>query len=147
MDGYLSKPIKLEALREMLEKWQNVSDSDITINNTLLDRAHLEEIAGGDEEFIREILQEFLNTTPHLLQQLQQAVQEGNHELLRHTAHTLKGSARAIGAHTFAETAFGLEQAGKEGRSHEVGDRLQNLLAEWQRLERYIEQQLQCIAA
>ncbi len=94
MDGYLSKPIKLEALREMLEKWQNVSDSDITINNTLLDRAHLEEIAGGDEEFIREILQEFLNTTPHLLQQLQQAVQRAIMSCSAYAAHA-EGSARA----------------------------------------------------
>jgi len=57
-------------------------------------------------------------------------------------AHTLKGSARAIGADEFAAIAFELEQAGKQGDLSNAPDALQRLQAYWQSLEAYLQGQI-----
>lgn len=142
MDDYLSKPVKMEVLQEMLEKWQ---DTDLHTGVTELppiDRDFLAEMTGGDPEFEQELLQEFLNTIPGLIQQVREAVESGNNTALASAAHTIKGSARAVGAQPLAEIAFALELAGKEQRIDDASDTVTSLFTEWQRVQEYIEQQL-----
>ena len=76
---------------------------------------YLNEITGGDAEFIAELLGDFVSQTPELMEQIATAVAQGDAVTLGKAAHTLKGSARAIGADEFAAIAFELEQAGKQG--------------------------------
>jgi len=141
MDDYLSKPVSLEVLREMLEKWQ-VSDLSAEIAELPpIDHAFLNEMTGGDEEFTTELLQEFLRTIPPLLTQLEQALNAGDSEVLARAAHTIKGSARSVGALALAEIAFAVEQAGKQQRLGDASGAVRSLFAEWQRVKGYIEQQ------
>ncbi len=141
MDDYLSKPVRLEVLQGMLEKWQGSDSPEVTAYLPPIDHDFLAEMTGGDEEFTRELLQEFLQTIPPLLEQVEQALKDGNSEALARAAHTIKGSARAVGAQAFSEIAFALERAGKEGRMDDASGAAQSLFAEWQRVRGYIEQQ------
>jgi len=146
MDDYLSKPVKLEVLREMLEKWQDPSLVEIA-SQPPLDHKFLAEMTGGDEEFTRELLEEFLKTVPPLMQQVEQALHTGDREALARAAHTMKGSSRAIGAQPFSEIALALERAGKEGRMDDALCAAEKLFAEWERVRRHIERTLMQKAA
>ncbi|MCL6473829.1 MAG: Hpt domain-containing protein [Firmicutes bacterium] len=141
MDDYLSKPVKLEVLQGMLEKWKVSDLSGEAAELPPIDHAFLNEMTGGDEEFTTELLQEFLRTIPPLLSQVEQALNAGDSEALARAAHTIKGSARSVGARAFAEIAFAVEQAGKEQRTGDASGAVRSLFAEWQRVKGYIEQQ------
>ncbi|MDM7460621.1 MAG: Hpt domain-containing protein [bacterium] len=101
---------------------------------------YLSEIAGGDEEFIAEILGDFLAQTPELLTQIEMAVAGADAGALGAAAHTLKGSARSVGADGFAEIAYELEQAGKSGDLTRAPEALQRLQTYWRDLADYLQQ-------
>ncbi len=113
----------------------------------VLNWEHLNEITAGDEEFIAELFQEFLDQTPVLMEQLQQAIQSGDTQTVGRVAHTLKGSARSVGADPFAETAFVLEQMGKSGDLSGAEEALQELRNRWNALQHAMAQYLQKKAA
>jgi two-component system sensor histidine kinase/response regulator len=108
----------------------------------MLNYDYLNEITGGDAEFIAELLSDFVSQTPALIEQIAEAIAQGDAATLGKAAHTLKGSARAIGADEFAAIAFELEQAGKQGDLSNAPDAFQRLQAYWQSLEAYLQQQI-----
>jgi two-component system sensor histidine kinase/response regulator len=108
----------------------------------MLNYDYLNEITGGDAEFIAELLSDFVSQTPTLMEQIATAVAQGAAATVGAAAHTLKGSARAIGADEFAAIAFELEQAGKQGDLSSAPDALQRLQAYWQSLEAYLQEQV-----
>lgn len=144
MDDYMSKPVSLEVLHTMLEKWTAAEEAS---QSEPIDRQFLWEMVGEDPEFEREVLQEFLDTVPLLLQQIQHALQSGDSKSLASAAHTVKGSSRSVGANFLAEIAFGLEKAGKADQLDEAERLVPALLAEWERVKEYIEQQILLHAA
>ncbi len=109
----------------------------------MLNFDYLNEVTGGDSEFIAELLQDFLQQAPELIAWIDRAVQEGDAAALQHAAHTLKGSARSIGAESFAASALTLEQMGRSGHIENAPDALQQLLQEWEQLRHYLHTQLQ----
>jgi HPt (histidine-containing phosphotransfer) domain-containing protein len=112
----------------------------------MLNFDYLNEVTGGDREFIAELLSDFLSLVPGLLAQMEQAVQAGDAAALQHAAHTLKGSARSIGAESFATSALTLEQMGRSAQLEKAPDALQQLLQQWEQLRHYLHTQLQSAA-
>lgn len=156
MDDYLSKPIKPEQLKATLIKWLRESPSTTLLDTStqrgeqqmeLINWQHLEEITAGDVEFQMELFQEFLDQTPQLFAQMEQAYQQGDAHSFGCVAHTLKGSARSIGADAFAELAFALEQMGKSGDLTDAPSALQRLYEHWNLLRALMEKTLQREAA
>jgi len=109
----------------------------------MLNWNYLNEITGGDSEFIAELLGDFLNITPELIAQIERAIEQGDAHALAHAAHTLKGSARSIGAESFAEYALALEQMGKSAQLQNAPDALQLLSEQWVQLQCYLDDYLQ----
>lgn len=107
----------------------------------MLNHNYLNEITGGDEEFIAELLSDFLAQTPGLINQIERAVAAGDGAALGAAAHALKGSARAIGADEFASIAAELEQAGKAGDLTSAPDALERLQTYWEQFAAYLQQQ------
>ncbi len=140
MDDYLSKPVRLEVLQQMLEKWYQPSQDGEERTLQPIDTDFLAEMTGGDETFTQELLQEFVESVPSLIQQVEESVQSADADSLARSAHTLKGSARAVGAQVLAEIAFRLERAGKEQNLAGAPDDLRNLHEEWQRVKQFIQQ-------
>lgn len=80
------------------------------------ERGRLHEISGGDAEFERELAGEYVTQAWALLAEIGSALERSDPELLRRSAHTLKGSSRTIGAQGVADLASQLEKlAGQAG--------------------------------
>jgi HPt (histidine-containing phosphotransfer) domain-containing protein len=75
-----------------------------------IDLAHLARMTLGEPELEREVLTLFVQQSTDLLARLEKLPREG-----ASLAHTLKGSARAIGAFAVAEAAENLEQRLRQG--------------------------------
>jgi len=82
---------------------------------TEFDYAQLDAITGGDAEFEKEVLEEYLLSAPNDVTTLKNAVAAGDASATGATAHALKGASATIGAKGFAAIALELEQAGKKG--------------------------------
>ena len=82
---------------------------------TEFDDGQLEAITGGDTEFEREVLQEYLNSAPEDLRKIRAAIAAGDAKATGAASHGLKGASATIGAKGFAAIALELEQAGKKG--------------------------------
>ena len=108
----------------------------------MLNYDYLNEITGGDAEFIAELLGDFVSQTPALMEQIATALAQGDAATVGRVAHALKGSARAIGADELAAIAFELEQAGKQGNLTDAPDALHRLQTYWQSLEAYLQEQV-----
>jgi HPt (histidine-containing phosphotransfer) domain-containing protein len=74
-----------------------------------IDRAHLARYTLGDAALEAEVLTLFLDDLPRRIEALGSAATPTDWKM---TAHTLKGSARAVGAWQLAEIAQAAEQAG-----------------------------------
>lgn len=109
----------------------------------MLNYDYLNEITGGDAEFLAELLSDFLAQTPAMIAQLESALASGDSDTLGKVAHALKGSARSVGADEFAAIAFELEQAGKSGDLSHAPDALQRLRAYWATLSAYLRSQVE----
>ncbi len=69
----------------------------------------------GDRELLREIVELFAADSPQLLAELRQGCAEGDAEILKRAAHTLKGAASNFGAAAVMAAARDLETMGLEG--------------------------------
>ena len=82
---------------------------------TEFDEAQLEAITGGDVEFEREVLEEYLASAPRDIEKVKNAITSGDATAAGAAAHGLKGASATIGAKGFAAIALELERAGKSG--------------------------------
>ncbi len=98
----------------------------------------LNELTAGDQEFQHELLNEFLQQTPALIEQLHQALEQGDGATFIRLAHTLKGSARTVGAESLADIASTLEHHGRMGDLRHAPAMLQQLSEQWQPLQQYL---------
>lgn len=80
-----------------------------------LDLTYLEDMSGGDREFIEEILGTFLETSSDLIESLLAAAKEGFVEKALYASHTLKGSSRSVGADPLGAICQSLEQLARSG--------------------------------
>jgi HPt (histidine-containing phosphotransfer) domain-containing protein len=76
----------------------------------------LTELAGGDKEMLRELLELFNKQTSAQLAQLEAAVQAGKTEEVRHLAHSCKGASATMGMAPLAAVFFELEKLGRAAK-------------------------------
>jgi len=116
MSGYVTKPVRPEALRAELEKWlgsgASLADSDVDDDQTEggLDRPAIEELWAGDEITYAKIAQIFLEELDWRLPVLKDV----SASELEHHAHSLKGAAANIGATHLSGLATQLEASAKD---------------------------------
>ncbi len=70
---------------------------------------------GGDIEFMNEVIQEYINSSPILLTSMQKAIAAGDAPTLQRAAHSLKSGSAGFGALAFAAQCKDLEDIGKAG--------------------------------
>ncbi len=139
MDDALPKPIELDDLRRMLERWlQHTSPPEEVCRSipvaapapagVALDLAHLARIVGhADTHQARELVDLFTMTVRGDLPACHRHVAEHNGRALGLVMHKLKSSARMVGALRFAGLAEALESATKAGLMEGAGARLRDL--------------------
>ncbi len=123
MDDYLPKPVRLDRLQAMLEKWLPVTHSPTTtgisplsvMSNPLavLDTAILPSLIGDDPALIAEFQQDYLSAAQTEAKEIRDALAQGEWRVVGEGAHKLKSSSRSVGAMALGEVCARLEQAGK----------------------------------
>ncbi len=74
----------------------------------------------NDEEIAREIAGIFIESSRALYTELADAIPEGNPDIVRTRAHSIKGSAGNIGASALQDLAAAMERAGRDGNLGEA---------------------------
>ncbi len=127
MSGYVSKPIRVEALVEALKDCRgghkNEAQDDLPENITEFDPGALDvllETIGGDREALDELVQSFLDEGPVLTLQIEAAAKDHDTEALRQAAHTLKSSATDFGASILSQHCREVEHLCRAGQLEEA---------------------------
>jgi HPt (histidine-containing phosphotransfer) domain-containing protein len=119
MDGYISKPMKAEELLRMTERLATSTGPIDTSGDTptpVFDRNLALERVDGDASLLADLAQVFLEESPHMLADVQEAVQRKDASAIERAAHSLKGSIATFAAKDAFEVAMKLETIGREGR-------------------------------
>lgn len=127
-DDYLVKPLRFEALAEMLDRWLPPPPSS---DRERFDVQGLLLRQGGDQELARELLRLFLTKAPLYLAAMAESAAAANQRDLLNQAHTLKGAAATVGASRLATLAGALSELGGEEGPETVAGMMQQLSEEF----------------
>jgi two-component system sensor histidine kinase/response regulator len=167
MDDHLSKPFSLEGLRAMLQRWmpshrveppgpagrqeacEAPTEDDLEDNPALpmrLDQSRLEALrsmksAGPD--LVERVVRLFLETTPRIMARLRLAASSGDAEAIGRAAHSLRGSARELGALRFAQLCQDLEVPIRTGKPIDASSILPELEREYEWARRLLTEQIE----
>ncbi|MCC6694414.1 MAG: response regulator [Candidatus Hydrogenedentes bacterium] len=140
MDEYLSKPVRPEALAEVVGRFLgevSVSGSGHlpvrTSTRKAFDRDSLLSRLDGDAELLEELLGLFFKDAGERLEGIRRAIAAGGAEAVATLAHTLKGSASNIEAQAMAEAAKQIEAGAATGDWEVVSRGFDALCGEFQR--------------
>jgi Signal transduction histidine kinase len=100
MDDYLSKPYKIQDLERLIAKWADKLLAGQTVPTRTyrhIDLEYIMELAGGENEFVIEIIESYLETVGPNIRLLRDAVTAQDTDRITFLAHKLKGSFRFIG--------------------------------------------------
>ncbi len=86
-----------------------------TMTDCPLDLAEALARTGGDQDFLRELLEMLVDDVPGRITSIRQAVAQQDADTVRAEAHTLKGAAANLAAARLAELALAVEQCGRSG--------------------------------
>jgi HPt (histidine-containing phosphotransfer) domain-containing protein len=93
----------------------------------------LRESVGDDPEFLRELVDAFLEDAPKQLESLREAASSGDATTARRAAHTLKGNSLTFGARKLASLCQDAELAASADDLTAVLSRLDEIDGEWSR--------------
>lgn len=111
MDDYISKPVNLDELKNMLDKW---SDKILNLKSEALEKSVSKEIelkfieekkisflqdlkTEADLDFFKEMLDIYLKEIPKNIEFIRNAIFQNNSDHLRFYVHKLKGSSLTLG--------------------------------------------------
>lgn len=129
MDDYLPKPLRINELAAMLEKWlpaqpatgaaklanaTTSAKSSETIPFVVWDMQVLVNLVGEDAELQRTVLADFLNLSSVTISIIRAAIKAGNAQQAGNEAHKLKSGSRTVGAMLLGEYCQKLESAGRD---------------------------------
>ncbi|RLB03410.1 MAG: hypothetical protein DRG55_00355 [Deltaproteobacteria bacterium] len=150
MDAYLSKPIKVQELFKTIEALlsdhegeaeepeEEASQGEV---KAAFDVGKALEMAGGDVEFLKELVEIYRSDYPDKLSKIRQALKDGDAKTLYETAHSLKGASGNLGLGRVYELALEIERMGKEGRLQGAEEVLGELEEELRRFEELVSQE------
>ncbi|MDZ4103307.1 MAG: PAS domain S-box protein [Hydrogenophaga sp.] len=131
MDDYLSKPVQLDQLGELLRRWLplddvHVPDSlhamdchemdvfEIELGPMAFDDQALARLVGDDPVLLADFRQRFLLSALNTIDEMRRAASQNDMLALAGLAHRLKSSARATGAVALAVCCERIERAGPQ---------------------------------
>lgn len=119
MDDYISKPVKIEEISEMISKWasdavvENADADRIENEMELIDQNAFDRIKklGGENDtvFLSQVIGMFLKQAPVVIDDILENEKNGNIEKMEQAAHKLKGSSLNIGAKKLASICREIE--------------------------------------
>jgi two-component system sensor histidine kinase/response regulator len=145
MDDYVSKPVSIETLHKILERWipadqqteKREAPAAVATIETPIDFARLSEIYGDEE--VNEILQLFVPEAERLLQSSEEAIANQDSKTLQSIAHQLKGLTASVAAAEMAEASHKLEIATKSSDWQTASAMQEKLRNSYQRVLQFVE--------
>ncbi|MBD2168288.1 response regulator [Calothrix membranacea FACHB-236] len=163
MDDYITKPIRIDILAQALSRCVPIvstnggfippSRSDRQFhqvkepptNRSFVAVADLPaintqaiqkicEMAGDDDSFVAEIIDCYLEDSPHILEQIREAVTQGDAPTIHRLAHSWKSSSAYLGARNLTELCREIEAIALSEISH-LPERLYQLETEFERVK------------
>jgi len=84
---------------------------------------------GGDVDFMNELVEAYLASSPELIDSIRQAHAAGDAPVLQRAAHSLKTGSASFGALAFAAQCKELEDIGKNGALEGAGEKIASMEA------------------
>ncbi|MDA0737702.1 MAG: response regulator [Nitrospirae bacterium] len=170
MDDFISKPVKVEHLDAVLKYWladesEQVSfqplhehthlaqeeNIDVEIEAVaVLDEptmAELRDLAGDDPAFLLDLIQEFVTRSIALVEQVQHAKDQGDLQTLTVAAHTLKGSAKNIGAMRLGEECSDLEILGRQAQWEAIPEKIDHVRQAFTQAEAALQKEAEALSS
>jgi len=168
MDDYLSKPLKRDALRAVLEKWlgggieessrapavaappatagapaEVQASTGAPEDSVTIDMKTLESMRPlqrpGQEDVVSRVLGLYLSTAPDMMKELLQAAEKGETVEVNRVAHSLKSSSAMVGALRLSELCKRLEARARQATAGEGMEGLREIEAEYGRVVAALE--------
>ncbi len=116
-NDYLTKPFDFEHLSNIIRKILNnhsvMAPAAIKTNfksNSAFNLNYLFEIAGGDKDFVKEIITLFITNTPQTLREIQSYHSIKDYKAVKDAAHKYKSSIKILGHAELGEIAATIEK-------------------------------------
>jgi two-component system sensor histidine kinase/response regulator len=151
MDGFLTKPLEIERLREMLERFglaERTAESSAVKTSIVKNQstehapplilARLNEITDGDAEFTRELIETFITSSQEQFAEMHDARRAEDRGALARAAHKMKGACANIHALGMRELAYKLEAEAASLSDEHIGQLLWQLEQEFERLQTFV---------
>ena len=132
MDDYIPKPVSLQSLRRLLEKWQNLPQKEAylddmipeekksSVNLPIFDKEEVLERVMNDKKTASKIIKIFLEDTPKQINALRECIERGELDKVSWYAHKIKGSSSNMGGIALSSVAAEMEIAGNEGKIDKI---------------------------
>jgi PAS domain S-box-containing protein len=109
MDDYISKPVKPQALAQILHRWGSAVD--------LRSLEDLRELVDHDATAFQDLVRQYLSNTENILTGLRTATSAWETAKVEDLAHTLKGSCSHFGAHLLMNLCQQMEASARADRA------------------------------
>jgi len=145
MDDYISKPVRQDALRDILERWTQSPDESLepSDSTSVIDPSVIAELRAlqspADPAFFNHLIDLFIEETPHRLAAIRAALAKSNAEALAHEAHALMGSSAHLGATRMDALCEILEEQSRAGSINGAPALLSALEEEFARVRKALE--------
>jgi HPt (histidine-containing phosphotransfer) domain-containing protein len=164
MDDYLSKPIRPEDIRKVVEHWgpkvtaapaAGVVSTEApksaapvaAVEAPPVDMERLLDFANGDPGNLRELVELYLQQTSKQLAQLNAALAAGNADEVKRLAHSCSGASSTCGMGGMVRPLRELERQGNEGLQPSASQLAVDAGREFQRIETFLTRYLESQAA
>ena len=145
MNDYISKPVDLGQLADVLARWLPVSGAgDAVQTSGQRDGEQAEAVFNleallrrlmGDRQLAGTIVKGFLQDVPSQLNNLRARLDQNDAHGARRQAHALKGAAATVAAERLRGTAFEMERAGAAGQLDRCGELMPQVVEEFDRFK------------
>ena len=154
MDGYLSKPVRIEELQTILAKWglakQEVFQSPppgIEENNADFQLDILNKLLEMNPQGLKQLIHLYQEEAAKNLEEMEQAIQGNNLKMLARIAHSLKGASLNLGGNLVGQSCKQLEIASNQNNHEEIQAALQILKDRQQMFLEFLRETLNRIDA
>jgi HPt (histidine-containing phosphotransfer) domain-containing protein len=146
----MTKPFTQDQLAALLRKWAGPkrddsrdSDSRIELDRGPLENLRMLEKQGGRIGIVEKVIRLYLESSPGLIREIEQAMSSGDCKRLHHAAHSLKTSSANVGGTAFAELCKQAEMMGRQESLAGADELLPRLMTSHDALRRALERELE----
>jgi len=162
MDDYIAKPVRLEDLRAIIERWGAIAAvsepaarmparaalaAAQTDPESPVDMARMNEFTEGDAESFKELASLYLTQTTDQLEHLEAAVANADALEVRRISHSCAGASATCGMRFLVPLLRQLEHESSAGNLANSKSLCEGSLAEFARIRRFLEDSMASLAA